>query len=162
MILPSHSFRRSFLESAKTCNITHICVSVYGITEIYPKIGPAVNWFMRYQSAFHVFTALPRNRRLSVSNVTLTTEKRQVTITAGTTDKPHWTAAAAADAEWTPQENGKPISTETEYIGMRSLHWRGGPEKRKKMENSYNAVKKIENAQLNCTLAMPFWTNSEG
>ena len=48
-------------------------------------------------------------------------------------------AAAAADAEWNPQENGKPSSTE--YIGMRSLHQREGPEKMGKMENSYSARK---------------------
>ena len=47
--------------------------------------------------------------------------------------------AAAADAEWNAQENGKPSSTE--YIGMRSLHQREGPENKEKMENSYNAIK---------------------
>ena len=50
--------------------------------------------------------------------------------------------AAAADAEWNPQENGKPSSTE--YIGMRSLHQREGPEKKEKMENSNSAIKKRE------------------
>ena len=39
-------------------------------------------------------------------------------------------AAAAADAEWNPQENGKPSSTE--YIGIRSLHQKEGPEKKGK------------------------------
>ena len=51
-------------------------------------------------------------------------------------------AATAADAEWNPQENGKPSSTE--YIGMRSLHQREGPEKKEQnqqMENSYSAIK---------------------
>ena len=38
-----------------------------------------------------------------------------------------YAAAAAADAEWDPQENGKTSSTEC--IGMRSLHRREGPEK---------------------------------
>ena len=43
-------------------------------------------------------------------------------------------AAAAADAEWNPQENGKPSSTE--YIEIRSLHHRDEPEKKKKLDNS--------------------------
>ena len=50
-------------------------------------------------------------------------------------------AAAAADAEWNPQENGKPNSTE--YIGIRSLHQREGPEKRKSKEFE-NSNKKLE------------------
>ena len=49
-------------------------------------------------------------------------------------------AAAAADAEWDPQENGKPSSTEC--IGMKSLHRREGPEKRK--------IEKTKNLHIEC------------
>ena len=50
-------------------------------------------------------------------------------------------AAAAADAEWNPQENGKPSSTE--YIGIRSLHQREGPEKKTGKFEKFN--QKLDN-----------------
>ena len=50
--------------------------------------------------------------------------------------------AAAADAEWNPQENGKPSSTE--YIGMRSLHQREGPEKKEKKKNGKIKIRTVQ------------------
>ena len=71
-----------------------------------------------------------RGRRAAAAEAEYVLKKAENRILLRVSGFARAAAAAAADAEWNPQENGKPSSTE--YIGIRSLHQREGPEKRGK------------------------------